>query len=89
MLAFEVCVNDGCAFVPDTVVKVNGSTDGIYDKYTEYFSYNEYMVVTTPVVEQGGYVADIKVGGLNGDDKIKTADAVVVLNVAAGMITEF
>lgn len=87
MLALEVCANEGCAFVPDAVVKVNGGTDGIYDKYTGYYSHNEYTVVTTPVLAQEAVNTDIKVGDLNDDDTINTADAVVVLKVAAGMIT--
>ena len=81
-IGIKLAANDGYCFTADTKAKLNGSAENVGDGYL----YEDDFIVKSKLIVCGSQL-DITIGDVNGDGKINTADAVVVLKYAAGMIS--
>ena len=83
-LFFQVYPEDGYLFASDVKMIINGKEN---DFDVEISHTNEHVLALWTMPAESAGAPSVMIGDLNGDGKVNTADAVVVLKSSAGMIT--
>ena len=79
-IGIKLAADEGYCFTADTKAKLNGSAENVGDGYL----YEDDFIVKSKLIVCGAHL-DIMIGDVNGDGKVNTSDAVIILKVAAGM----